>query len=649
MQLVQLGQALSTVSAEKVERTTRTLARPLNVALVSMPFMSVFRPSIQIGLLKAIAVQQGCSVSNYHFYLDFAHRIGWRLSNLFSERRGHWGDWIFSLAAFGDQAPDQEHRLLEILAPEVELLQEDLNQREEGRPARDVREILKGLRTQEAPDFVADLSKNIPWHNFQVIGFTSTFQQNVASIALASAIKKLYPHVVIVFGGANFEGEMGFEFVRSMPAIDYGFSGEADEAFPEFLQALSEGRDPAAVPGVICRNGGGLQPFQQRAPFHGLDALPIPDYTDYFDSAKLLGLLIPAPRPGTPIPFESARGCWWGAKHHCTFCGLNAATMAFRSKTAGRVIEELGELARRHHSFNFDAVDNIVDLSYFNDFFKALAERKYDFSFFYEVKSNLTREQIKALRQGGVTRIQPGIESLSSKVLKLMDKGVTAIQNVNLLRWASYYGIGVEWNLIWGFPGESAADYEEQLAVLKTITHLEPPNLGGRIWMERFSPVFFDRERFPAVFVRPETGYRYIYPPSVDLEKIAYFFEYLLENTLPHEIYRPTRAHVIGWRQLWEGERRPACTYWTAPRLLIIDDRRNPQAPATHRFEFPASGIYEKCSDRPQSVRGLATQFAESVTELEIEKTLHEFCSRGLMMREQNLYLALALPKTQGR
>src|SRR3954465_271775 len=38
---------------------------------------------------------------------------------------------------------------------------------------------------------------------------------------------------------------------------------------------------------------------------------------------------------------ETARGCWWGAKNHCTFCGLNGETMGFRAKSADRVMTEI--------------------------------------------------------------------------------------------------------------------------------------------------------------------------------------------------------------------------------------------------------------------------------------------------------------------
>ena len=38
---------------------------------------------------------------------------------------------------------------------------------------------------------------------------------------MAKLIKDLYPNVRIVFGGANFDGEMGLEHFRAFPWIDY--------------------------------------------------------------------------------------------------------------------------------------------------------------------------------------------------------------------------------------------------------------------------------------------------------------------------------------------------------------------------------------------------------------------------------------------
>ena len=39
------------------------------------------------------------------------------------------------------------------------------------------------------------------------------------------------------------------------------------------------------------------------------------------------------------IPLETSRGCWWGMKHHCIFCGLNGKQMAFQDKSPDRVAQ----------------------------------------------------------------------------------------------------------------------------------------------------------------------------------------------------------------------------------------------------------------------------------------------------------------------
>ena len=97
-----------------------------------------------------------------------------------------------------------------------------------------------------------------------------------------------------------------------------------------------------------------------------------------------------------------------------------------------------------------------------------------------------------------------------------MRKGVTAAQNVNTLRWATYYGVDVSWNVIWGFPGETEGDYAEQVKLVSNLTHLNPPSAAGtRIWLERFSPLFMEnRGRVSHLqFRRPEESYAYVLSP----------------------------------------------------------------------------------------------------------------------------------------
>lgn len=128
--------------------------------------------------------------------------------------------------------------------------------------------------------------------------------------------------------------------------------------------------------------------------------------------------------------------------------------MAYRSKSAARALAELTYLANRYPDCGINAVDNILDMKYFKTFLKLLADGKREFGLFYEVKANLRKDQVKLLCEAGVKTIQPGIESFSDNVLRIMRKGVTALQNVQLLKWCTELGLKAVYNLIWGFPGK---------------------------------------------------------------------------------------------------------------------------------------------------------------------------------------------------
>jgi ribosomal peptide maturation radical SAM protein 1 len=635
-----LGSARA-VTAGQPAVTARGSASRWPVLLVTMPFMEVERPSIQIGLLKEIAVEHGFPARTLHANLDFAARIGLAHYRGLAEHRGRMlGDWLFAVEAFGKAAPDPDDRLLDDFVGDLSHL---------GGSPDEVRDRLRRIRHDDIPAYLDALVDGFPWADFRVVGFSSTFQQNTASFALARRLKQRWPDLVTVFGGANFDGAMGLEWVRAVDVIDYAVIGEGDTAFPGLLSALANGSDPGAVPGVARRIGGEVVATPPAPPTQRLDDLPVPDYTEYFARAEQLEVLARTAHRDVWIPFEAARGCWWGAKHHCTFCGLNGATMGFRSKSAVRVLDELAQQARRYRNFRFEAVDNILDMAYFKTLFPALVDSRADYRMFYEVKANLTRDQVRLMAQGGVVRIQPGIESLSSHVLHLMRKGVTAAQNVNLLRWAQYYGIEVAWNILWGFPGETEEDYAEQAAALSDLVHLKPPAGAARIWMERFSPLFQEAEAFRHTRRAPEASYGYVYPDSVDLEQAAYFFEYELADALPDAAYVDIRQGVRAWNERWKADQPPVLTYWSAPGFLQIYDGRHPGQEGTYTFEGLLADIYLACVDRPRTASAVSDRLGPDVPADVVREVFTEYRRRGLMFLDGSLALSLALPAVGGR
>jgi ribosomal peptide maturation radical SAM protein 1 len=612
----------------------------LPVVLVSMPFMVPYRPSIQLGLLKSLTAKRGFPVRTMHANLDFAARIDIDLYKLLCEHRGPMvGDWLFSQAAFPGNAPDPDARMVDDLADKLSYL---------GASREELRKKLLQIRDIDVPAYLDALVAAFPWEDAAVVGFTSTFQQNTASFALARRLKQRQPCIVTVFGGANFDSEMGPELVRSVDCIDFAVIGEGDQAFPLLLDALATGTGLDAVPGLARRLDGQVKVTPGPANAR-LDELPPPDYDEYFQHAEDLGILPRAGHRGVWLPIETARGCWWGAKHHCTFCGLNRSAMSFRSKSPERVLDELIAQAKRYRSFRFEAVDNIMDMAYLTKLFPVLVANETDYEIFYEVKANLSRAQLKLMAQGGVTQLQPGIESLSSNVLRLMRKGVRAAQNVNFLRWALYYDIDVQWNLLWGFPGETGQDYAEQAAVIPHLLHLPPPSSANRVWLERFSPLFTEHDTFQLRHRTPERSYQYIYPGTVDLDRIAYFFDYELDQGLPDSTYTDVRRAAEDWSSAWRAGNPPVLKYWSAPHFVQIYDERRPGQGGTYTFEDTLADLYLSCSNRPTTAAAVRRELGLRLPVEAVQEVFEEFQKRGLMFLDGQFALALALPAVKRR
>jgi len=222
------------------------------------------------------------------------------------------------------------------------------------------------------------------------------------------------------------------------------------------------------------------------------------------------------------------------------------------------------------------------------------------------------------------------------------------LQNVLCLKWCHYYGIQVSWNLLVGFPGETAHDYANQLHALKLISHLEPPMSCSRIWLERFSPNYFDGESMGVRNRRASHSYSFVYPQHVNLDRIAYFFDYEMPAALPDSAHAETRALVEDWNEQWTSSQRHTLTYRRTPGTLFVDYEKGKGKRGTYRLVGSVAMAYEFCSEtmrNPRSVQAhLSEQCGENYSVEEVRETLLGFCEAGLMLHEDDRFLSLALP-----
>ena len=397
----------------------------MKVLLASMPFGALDRPALGLSMLKAELERDGFACDLRYLNIAFAELVGCDLYRWISSELPYTafaGDWTFTTALYGPR-PDCDRAYIQEILRDTWRLSED--------------DIARLLRIRAlVPHFLDHCMEVIPWREYDVVGFTSTFEQNLASLALAQRLKARHKNIQTVFGGANWEGEMGLALHGAFDFVDLVCGGEADFTFPELLRRIRGGQRPSQaakdLPGVVHRSGGESIFTGPPAPIRDLDAHPVPDFSDYFAALDRSS----ATTVATPILLcETSRGCWWGAKSHCTFCGLNGSTMTFRRKSPKRALEEIRRLTEQYQIHFIQFTDNILDMKYFDTVLAELAELCLPVQFFYEVKANLSRRQVRRLAEAGVCRIQPGIESLSTRVLKLMRKGTTPLRNIQLLKW----------------------------------------------------------------------------------------------------------------------------------------------------------------------------------------------------------------------
>lgn len=606
------------------------------VALVNMPFSFSKYPSIQLGTLSTLLKSQGIAVDCHHLNVRFAHKIGVPLYELICEKRALFGEWLFSYLLFRDNPKRAEYP--RVFKPVFEQIAQ-----QSGQPIGYFQEMAGKI----APQFLTWALTAIDWSRYKLIGFTSTFDQNVASLTMAKLIKDLYPDVTIVFGGANYDGEMGLEYFRAFPFIDHVVVGEGEVAFPALAHRVLGTRTEEFPPGVAFREDGQVRLNPNTSLFTDFAKTGPPDYDDYYHLLAELGDT--AQGLDRILLYEGSRGCWWGEKHHCTFCGLNAQSMKFRAKSPEQVARDMTYLSHRYDTARFRLVDNIVDMKYIDQLFGKFAADHCDLDVFIETKSNLQKAQIKTLALGGVKCMQPGLESLSVSQLKAMDKGVTPMQNIVCLKWSYYYRITVSWNILLGFPGETNDDYLRQIDLIPSLVHLQPPEAAGKFWLERFSPYYARPHEYGVRMTGPGLAYQYVYDGrQVDLNKIAYDFEYELDHwpVDPH-IYQELVSAVESWQRLHASNDRPFLYYSKALGYVTVYDGRTPKNPTRHRYDGLAAVLIELCNESPKSLDQIRVAVpARSTADRDnLESVLADLTSGRVLYEERGKYFTLAIPE----
>lgn len=619
------------------------------ICLMNLPFAALYFPSIALTQLKSVSEErfkERVTIEIAYGNHDFARFIGVELfsmiSNSLDAHSTGIGDWLFRQIAFPDL--DENHEAY---------FRRYFPRNDPG--SLKVKEKILEIRSR-LPEFFAHMVEKYDLNNVNLLGLTSMFTQNIACFAMAEVVKRTNPGVVTIMGGANCEAPMGTEIAKNVKQIDFVFSGPALISFPEFLQHQLDQEYSKChnIKGVFSRRNSMLSVLDSKGEIGEELPIDVEIKLEYESFLKEMRTSFPKKELAPILLFETSRGCWWGEKAHCTFCGLNGGTMSYRAMQADKALAQFDNLFKYSDECSrFDAVDNILPRNYLTDVLPHLTTPP-GAQIFYEVKADLSEEQMQTLARAGVRSIQPGIESLATTTLKLMRKGTSAFTNLLLLKNCISYCIFPYWNLLVAFPGERETVYQKYAKDLPLLAHLPPPSGAFPVRFDRYSP-YFVRAKEYELDLHPLPYYGLTYPFSDEsLRKVAYYFaDSNLKATYFVEMAKwigTLKGLVEAWKAKWSPDKLSQ-----RPKLYFTEKDGNP-AIYDSRFDEPVEHQISatdvrllKLLNKPGRPRDVGNKLQLSAGEAETRfGALQEM---GMIFQEDDRYLSLVIngePKASG-
>jgi radical SAM superfamily enzyme YgiQ (UPF0313 family) len=264
-------------------------------------------------------------------------------------------------------------------------------------------------------------------------------------------------HIVLGGPGFNYYGRDWLEYLD----LDYGIRGEAEFAFPLYLERLEEGGDIQGVPGCIYREDGRIRKVP-RDLIENLDDTALPAY-ELFDLDQYFEHNISA-------AIFTKRGCAF----RCTFCPYRSLEGGhYRLKSPQRVVDEVEHIQKAKKPKMLSFCDNSFNVpkKHAEAICHELIDRKLDVRWGTGALKpvGVTGNFCRLMRDAGCDYVNLAVETASEKMLKKMGRGYKPRQIRQALASLSKSDIPFGISLMLGAPGETPETIAETFALIDSF------------------------------------------------------------------------------------------------------------------------------------------------------------------------------------
>lgn len=462
----------------------------MDFIFVSMPYARFISkwfsnvPNINLGIMQAFLTEKGKSVKTFHFHLEFLPylmRFDPQIWNNFLNQSEQFGveymglDYVFASLLFEDKYKIAKERFRERLNS-IGLTLDDFEK------LREISRLFIEYTFSKLSPFLM---------NAKLIGFSCSHYQLSSSLLMCSKIKNAYPDILTIVGGKDCSGAFAYELLKNISFVDFVGISECEVTIDSLLEHIND--DEKDFYNAVFRDTEEKIKKSESKPNISINSIPFPQY-DFKD--------FPIEPHEIILPIEFGRGCPW---KRCTFCPDESYNILCQTKTAERVkaeIEYYQSISRDLRNFFILDSDALKDRKTIIKISKYLEGNNFNFIYAEFRAERMDREVLGSILHLGnwVSNFQIGIESFSDRVLQLMNKGVTVLKNVEVLKAAAELGVPVQFNLFTCFPKMKDEDMMENVRVMDLIAHiLVKDNIliyPGEFYLPTDCPVFLNIDKY---------------------------------------------------------------------------------------------------------------------------------------------------------
>lgn len=305
------------------------------------------------------------------------------------------------------------------------------------------------------------------------VGFSVMTPQIRHAYFLTKVAKESNPKIPVVWGGIH--PTLFPEQTCRDPHVDFVIQGEADYAFTEFLDCLSEKRDHySEIKNLVYKDGQNIYMNPIGSPID-MNNLPDPDYEILEMDKYIPHAFFNYDKKSFFRCFDihTSRGC----HYHCSFCAtILPAFKCWRPLSPERVIG-LIELGLKKYKADYLW---FVDDYFFGkktraiEIFKEMKKRHINIPWETSARVNifgkyLDDESLRLMKDTGCHCLGIGIESGSERVLQILNKHITIPQIFHTMELCKKYNIIPKCFFMTAIPGETVKDAIETIKLIFEI------------------------------------------------------------------------------------------------------------------------------------------------------------------------------------